>query len=294
MKRSHRILWRWAERDFGFRFRDGVGKRTAEYYQAAAMGEFYSVPASHRKFEKTRVEELDLLMPAPTAPTIVANPWSNYSDTDPQRITGPSNQPCLNWAGCLSMEEINQRETNGVNRAKEFVADLALRDDAAPITLDLVRRVHEEMFADIYPWAGQWRSVSLHKGEGSTKWPLPITGMAPVMEAFSNEVLSRTPFLSEDDDAVIAFAAEFMGEYLALHPFREGNGRSAFVLCELILLQNNLLPLNEYNRQRDQARYFAACEEARVRKEYAPLAHLITDWEAEAQAAYEASIANHS
>lgn len=294
MKHSHRILWRWAERDFGFRFRDGAGKRAAEYYQATALGEFYSVPASNRKFEKARVEELMLLIPVPTAPTIVANPWTNYSDPDLQRITGLGNQFCLNFAGCLSKDEINLRETNGVNRAKEFVADLTLREEPLPITLDLVRSVHKEMFGDIYPWAGQWRSVSLHKGEGATKWPLPPTGMDPMMEVFSNEVLSRTPFVSEDDDAVIAFAAEFMGEYLALHPFREGNGRSAFILSELILLQNNLLPLNEYNRQRDQARYFAACEDARLRKDYIPLASLIADWETEAQAAFEGSTADNS
>lgn len=290
MSRSSRIVWRWAERDFGFRFCDGNGTRRAEYYQASRPGEFYTIQAKQRKFEKARLAELEALFPKPTGPAVVANPWTNYGDPDLQQIVRrPGGAPCLNYAGCLHEEEINARETHGVNRARELIADLAVRDERVPITLDLIRRVHEAMFGDLYPWAGEWRTVSLHKGEGATKWPLPVTGMDSVMLAFEQEVLARTPFLSEDDDTLFAFAAEFMGEYLALHPFREGNGRSAFILAELILLQNGLLPLDTYHRRRDEARYFAACEDARVKKDYSALAALLAEWEAEAVARFEAS-----
>ena len=287
MKRSKRIVWRWAERDFGFRFCSGSGTRQAEYYQAVRAGEFYHVPAGQRKFRRERLAELHALFPVPAGPTIVANPWRNYSDPDLQHITGAKGAPCINYAGCLSKEEIKLRETHGVNRAKEYIADLALRETPAPITLDLIKHVYREMFGDIYPWASQWRTVSLHKGDGSTKWPLPVTSLEPVLLAFEKEVLSRTPFLSDDDEAIFAFVAEFMGEYLAIHPFREGNGRSAFILAELILLQNGMLPLNEYNRRRDQARYFAACEGARMKKDYSDLGALIAEWQAEAQASFQ-------
>lgn len=30
--RVNRVTWRWEEKDFGFRFRAGKGKRTEEYY----------------------------------------------------------------------------------------------------------------------------------------------------------------------------------------------------------------------------------------------------------------------
>ena len=39
-----------------------------------------------------------------------------------------------------------------------------------------------------------------------------------------------------------------MGEFIAIHPFREGNGRTAFILGNLILMQNDLLPLDVYDR----------------------------------------------
>lgn len=283
MRKSSRMIWRWAEKDFGFRFRDGSGKRAAEYYQASNPDEFYHVAAGQRKLDKSRIEELAALMSPPTAPTVVANPWKDYGNLDYQQITTPDGDPCLNWAGCLSKEEIKLRETLGVSRAKEFVADLATREDPVPITLNLIARIHTEMFGDIYPWAGKWRTVSLHKGDGPTRWPLPPFGMEPVMEEFARDVLSQTPFLSEDDDAVIAFLARFLNDYLALHPFREGNGRSAFILGDLILLQNGLATLDSYNRKRDEARYFAACDFGRLNR-HAPMIELLTEWQEERQA----------
>jgi len=81
-----------------------------------------------------------------------------------------------------------------------------------------------------------------------------------------------------------------MGEYIALHPFREGNGRSAFILTDLVLLQNGLVPLDAFIRKRDRERYFAACEAARLKQNYTPLADLIVEWEAEAQQSFEAGL----
>lgn len=278
MSESTRIIWRWAERDYGFRFKEGSGKKVAEYYQAQKPGEFYTIPPSQRKWDKDRTDALcALLLTKPTAPTVVASPWHDYGNSDPQRITAHGGDPCLNVAGCLDPAELIDRETHGVNRAKALIADLALRDEPVPITLDLIRQVHTEMLGEIYPWAGEWRTVSLHKGEGATRWPLPPFGMEPVLEEFARDVLSQTPFISADDDAVIAFLARFIGDYLALHPFREGNGRSAFILGDLILRQNGLPLPDSYNRKRDEARYYAACDDARLCK-YDALASLITEW----------------
>lgn len=283
MRESSRINWRWVERDYGFRFKEGSGKRVAEYYQASRPGEFYTIPLSHRKWDKNKTDSLCALIPKPTAPTIVANPWHDYGNSNIQHIATHDGETCLNLAGCLDTAELNERETHGVNRAKTLITDLAQRDEPVAINLDLIRLVHLEMFGDIYPWAGEWRTVSLHKGEGATRWPLPPYGMEPILEQFASDVLCQTPFICDDDDAVINFLARFLGEYLALHPFREGNGRSAFIIGDLILLQNGLATLDIYNRRRDEARYFEACDAARLCN-YAPLATLLEEWQAERQA----------
>ncbi len=109
------------------------------------------------------------------------------------------------------------------------------------------------------------------------------------MEVLERDVLQRSPMISEDDDIVFAYVAEVMGEMLAIHPFREGNGRSAFIVGNLLLMQNDMLPLDVYSRRGDEPRYYAACDHARVHKDYGPLATLIAEWEQATLSRWEAT-----
>ena len=272
-----RILWRWEEKDLGFRFRSGTGKRTHEYYQASKPGEFYLVPAAQRKLDRDRVDLLTERMVAPTSPIVVACPWRDYDRDWDWVVT--EDGICLNWAGCLDKEEIDRREDEGVQRAMELVAELVQRPEPVPLSVRLIQQVHTELMGPIYPFAGMWRTVSLHKGGGPTRWPLPPGGIQPLMDLVGRDILSRSPMLSSDDESVFLYASEVMNELLAVHPFREGNGRAAFVLCNLILMQNSMLPLTTYERHADEERYFAACEAGRLGKQYDPLARLISEWE---------------
>jgi len=281
------IRWRWEEKDYGFRFQSGKGRNAQEFYQAAAPGSFYVVPPAQRKLEKKRLDELCGLFPEQKSPAIVVNPWNNYARSWEWIQTGDG--LCLNYAGCLDREEINRREDEGVRRAMEFVENLLDKPDPAPLTLELIRQIHHELMGFIYPFAGGWRTVDLHKGDGPTKWPLPSCGIQPLMEEYEANVLSRSPFISDDDGALYDYVSEAMNEFIAIHPFREGNGRAAFIICNLLLMQNDLLPLNQYNRRRDEEAYYEACERGRIHKDYAPLAAFIRTWEEEAIESWETS-----
>ena len=260
----------------------------AEYYQAKQGGEFYIVPASQRKLSKSRLDELALLASEPTSPQVVANPWRNYQFKDWDWIDSEDGI-CLNYAGCLDQEEINRREDEGVQRAMELVAELIARPEPVPLTAQLICQLHEELMGTLYPFAGKWRTVALHKGEGPTKWPFPPGGIQPLMDVFERDVFSRSPVLSDNDEEVFAYTSEVMNELLAIHPFREDNGRTAFIVGNLLLMQNDMLPLSVYDRKADEARYFAACEAGRIHKDYAPLATLLAEWEDRALARWEES-----
>ena len=281
------LRWRWQEQDFGFRFRAASGRGSTEHYQAASSGDYYVVPASQRKLSKARTDSLAKLAKPPTAPRVVPNPWTDYY-RDWDWIVGPDGI-LLNYAGCLDPAEILRREDEGVARVNELVIDLLARPEPAPLTIPLVQQMHRALLGEIYPFAGAWRTVALHKGDGPMKWPLPPGGIQPQMELLARDVLSRSPLISADNDAVFRYTAEMMGEFIAIHPFREGNGRTAFLVGNLVLMQNNLLPLDVYDRRRDEGRYYAACEAARIYRDYAPLAALIKEWEDAALAHWEGS-----
>ena len=280
------MRWRWSEKDFGFRFRTGVGRNRAEYYQAASVGEFYLIPVEQRKLENEKIEQLSALAKKPASPTIVANPWHDY-DRDWDWIK-TADGICLNYAGCLELEEIKRREDEGVGRAMNLVVSLLDRSEPYPISISLIKQLHIELMGEIYPFAGKWRTVSLHKGDGPTRWPLPPGGgIQPVMEVFDADVLARTPFISADPEQVYSFCSELMNEFLAVHPFREGNGRAAFIIGNMILMQNELLPLDIYDPARHQESYYRACDAGRVHKNYEPLAALIREWEEAVQRKWE-------
>lgn len=280
------IRWRWKEKDFGFRFRNGQGRRASEFYQGAGENEFYVIPAGQRKLDLARLNVLAEEFPAPPGFQVVLNPWRNYDSQWDWIET--EDGICLNYAGCLDRNEINRREDEGVARGMRYVLDLVLRLEPVPLTLNLICAVHKELMGAIYPFAGTWRTVSLHKGEGPTKWPFPPGGLDPVLSVFERDVLCRSPFLSEVDEEVYAFASEVMNEFLAIHPFREGNGRTAFIIGNLILMQNSLLPLDVYDRRKDEKRYFEACEAGRLHQNYGLLTALIAEWQEKAQDRWEA------
>lgn len=271
------IVWRWEERDFGFRFRVGQGRRISEHYQAKAAGEFYIVPPSQRKLSTARVEELSTILEKPSAARDVANPWRNY-DRDWDWIES-DDHICLNYAGCLEKGEVDRREDEGVQRAMDLVTNLVERPDPVQLTNKLICQLHVQLMGAIYPFAGRWRTVALHKGDGPTRWPLPLGGIQPLMDILERETLLRSPVISENDEDVFKYASEVMNEVLAIHPFREGNGRTAFIIGNLLLMQNNMLPLTSYERRSEEEKYFAACEAGRIKKNYGPLALLLEEWE---------------
>lgn len=283
---SNRVVWRWEERDFGFRFRSGEGRHEKEYYQAARAGEFYIVPKGKRKLPSARANQLAKSAHAPVSPRVVPLPWLNYDQSWDWIATG--NGIVFNYAGCLDPEEIQRREDEGVARAMEHITALAERTEPVPITTMLIRQLHRELMGTIYPFAGEWRCVALSRSNGPT-WPLPPIGIDPFMQDLENNVLNRSPMISDNDDRVFAFASELMNELIAIHPFREGNGRTAFILANLILMQNGLLPLDVYDRRRDESRYYAACEAGRQHKSYGPLAALLNEWSDAAVARWEAT-----
>jgi cell filamentation protein len=280
-----RVQWRWQERDFGFRFRSGSGRREAEYYQSNKPGEYYVVPKTQRKLTKAQADALATGSSAPTSPRVVAIPWQSYS-RDWDWIT-TSEGLVLNYAGCMDREEINRREDEGVSRAMALVENLIQRKLPEPLTIDLICQIHSELMGAIYPFAGRWRLVGLGKGSGPQQWPYPPDGIQPLMDVFQRDVLNRSPLLSNTAQEIYAYTSEVMNELLAIHPFREGNGRTSFIVANMVLMQNNLLPLDVYVRYRDEARYIAACEEGRIRRDYHPLAALLSDWEDEAIADWE-------
>ena len=82
--------------------------------------------------------------------------------------------------------------------------------------------IHRRIFGDIYDWAGQIRTVGIAKGNLFCLPQHIETSAAEIFRALRSENCLR----DLDREAFIARLAYYLGEVNAVHPFREGNGRT--------------------------------------------------------------------
>ncbi|PIT69212.1 Fic/DOC family protein [Bartonella tribocorum] len=86
-----------------------------------------------------------------------------------------------------------------------------------------MKEIHRKLFGDIYEWAGQIRSVDIAKGNSMFASYHQIESYAPKI----TQKLAKEQYLRDlDMDKFSQRAGYYMGELNALHPFREGNGRT--------------------------------------------------------------------
>ena len=89
--------------------------------------------------------------------------------------------------------------------------------------LNYLCAIHKYMFQDVYPWAGQIRDVNMSKGQ-------TMFCLAANIYDYSKEVFAPIKTFDRSSkhsiNEVATHIAKLSDDINALHPFREGNGRS--------------------------------------------------------------------
>jgi cell filamentation protein len=93
------------------------------------------------------------------------------------------------------------------------------------------RAVHRHLFGDVYEWAGEYRTVRIAKGETMFCYPENI---AAQMDSHFRGIKGGARFRDLTPEEFVTRLAGFLAELNAIHPFREGNGRTQLSFCGLI------------------------------------------------------------
>ena len=92
-------------------------------------------------------------------------------------------------------------------------------------------RVHHHLFQDVYDWAGNPRTIQTAKG--GNLFCLPAYIEAELNKLFAT--LDKDPgSWAETPQEFVTMVANFLAELNAIHPFREGNGRSQLAFVHLL------------------------------------------------------------
>lgn len=102
---------------------------------------------------------------------------------------------------------------------------------AGRLTLSHYRAIHHHLFQDVYPWAGRFRTVRLGKDGSALCYPEHIARQ--MQHLFGS--LKKKQYLGGRARAAFASeAASFLATLNAVHPFREGNGRTQTTFLTLL------------------------------------------------------------
>lgn len=101
--------------------------------------------------------------------------------------------------------------------------ELSANPVAGTFDLAHLRAIHRHLFQDVYRWAGEVRTVDISKGMSQFGNHLFIESYASsVFAKLAKERPTWNPSVINLPERL----SEYLGEINALHPFREGNGRT--------------------------------------------------------------------
>ena len=137
---------------------------------------------------------------------------------DPYLIPGTT--VLKNRLGISSQSELNRLEADFTTTR---IWELDQRPTPGKFDLPHLKKIHAHIFQDVYAWAGEQRTISISKGGSMFCLPQHLEFAAG--DIFGK--LARENHLKGlSREAFAERAAYFFSEINALHPFREGNGRT--------------------------------------------------------------------
>ena len=120
---------------------------------------------------------------------------------------------------------------------------------AAPFSYEWLSKLHEEMFGNVWDWAGKFRQVELSIGIKAYQVPTALKELTKDIE-FWNE---HTTF------DIYETATRIHHRAVQIHPYKNGNGRWSRMLANIYLRQNGSMPvkwqedlLSKENPKRDE------------------------------------------
>ena len=152
----------------------------------------------------------------------------------------PDNQSEIlpNLLHLTTAEEIALSELEGFLKAEIIFTENLAND--TKFTVSYILELHKTALEHLYPFAGKYRNVNMSKGN----FTFAAARFLPAsMKNFQTEILSKLPDVYTNKNSLIRDNAVVHAELLFIHPFREGNGRTARILANLMSMKAGYGPL---------------------------------------------------
>lgn len=152
-----------------------------------------------------------------------------------------------NLLGLTDKNLINEEEAKGVIRAEMLI--LSLEEDIE-IQPGLILEIHRVAFSHLYEWAGKWRTRNLNVGNFV---PPDYSQVPTLMYSFTDQV--KFWLHTAQSETEIAHCLAYAHHKLVqIHPFLNGNGRTARLFTDLLCYLKGYESVLLYEREQGSGR----------------------------------------
>jgi cell filamentation protein len=153
-------------------------------------------------------------------------------------------------------DQINEYEAKGIAQAELYVFEL---DFDEKISTQLLLEIHRIAFSELYHWAGMWRNTIVQVGQLSPPEPSKIIQLMYQFIDHLNYKIDHANTLHEQIEC-LCFAHY---EFIRIHPFTNGNGRTGRILMNIVAMKFGFKPLELYHREgNSRSIYIASMKQA--------------------------------
>ena len=148
-----------------------------------------------------------------------------------------------NFLGIENIDELNVQEALGILRAEEFLLDCPLD---FTFSIDYILQLHTVAFGHLYEWAGKWRNEGTNMGIEQWKIPNAMAQYCEQVTFFKSQIT--------DEDSLLHTLAYTHHKFTQIHPFNNGNGRTARLLTDHIAQINDYQKIELYYKEEGESR----------------------------------------
>jgi len=139
----------------------------------------------------------------------------------------------LSKSKSYSLKEIYVKEAQNIADATIKYLSATPSKKEAPFIYEWLLKLHEEMFGDVWDWAGKLRQIELSIGIKAYLVPMELKNL-------SDDIIFWDKNKSFD---VYEIATRIHHRAVQIHPFQNGNGRWSRMLANIYLRQKGLMPV---------------------------------------------------
>lgn len=175
-----------------------------------------------------------------------------------------------NLLGLTDSDKINEHEAAGLVKAELYIFEL---DTDVPISTTLILEIHQIAFEELYSWAGKWRDVDVVVGQFHPPHPTQVrNSMYQYIDNLNFKISIATTRLLQIECLVYAHY-----EFIRIHPFNNGNGRTGRIIMNLVALKLGFQPMDLYHREGESRTIYINSMREADNGNFEPLTALISE-----------------